>query len=185
MCRFSGSFVSDSFDPMDCCPPGFSWPSDFPGENWCGFPFSPPGDLPNPGIELESPAGPTLAGGFFTPEPPWEPHILTQVRLNSYGKVSSKCPVWSLGTALYSVCDSVWASVPSSMGYPMSHHQPWVRACHVSECPARACSVSVRYLSALQCGHSLLGTLSLPLTSAQAEGQPLVQGSPQIGRAHV
>ena len=116
--------------------------------------------------------------GFFTPEPPWEPHILTQVRLNSYGKVSSKCPVWSLGTALYSVCDSVWASVPSSMGYPMSNHQPWVRACHVSECPARACSVSVRYLSALQCGHSLLGTLSLPLTSAQAKGQPLVQGSP-------
>ena len=39
-------------------------------------------------------------------------------------------------------------------------------------------SVSVRYLSASQHGHSLLGTLSLPLTSAQAEGQPLVQGSP-------
>ena len=163
---------------MDCSLPGSSVHGIFQARTleWVASPLS--GDLPNPGIELESPAGPTLAGGFFTPEPPWEPHILTQVRLNSYGKVSSKCPVWSLGTALYSVCDSVWASVPSSMGYPMSNHQPWVRACHVSECPARACSVSVRYLSALQCGHSLLGTLSLPLTSAQAKGQPLVQGSP-------
>ena len=30
---------------------------------WSGLPFSPPGDLPNPGIELMSPA---LAGRFFT-----------------------------------------------------------------------------------------------------------------------
>ena len=33
--------------------------------NWLLFP--PPGDFPNPGVELESPA---LAGGFFTTEPP-------------------------------------------------------------------------------------------------------------------
>ena len=30
---------------------------------WSGLPFPSPGDLPNPGIELTSPA---LAGGFFT-----------------------------------------------------------------------------------------------------------------------
>ena len=36
-------------------------------EYWSGLPFLPLGDLPNPGIELESPAG---AGGFFTTEPP-------------------------------------------------------------------------------------------------------------------
>ena len=34
------------------------------------MPFSPPGDLPDPTIELESPA---LAGGFFTTEPPGSP----------------------------------------------------------------------------------------------------------------
>ena len=34
---------------------------------WSGFPFPPPGDLPDPGIEPMSPA---LAGGFFTTEPP-------------------------------------------------------------------------------------------------------------------
>ena len=38
---------------MNCSPPG--------------LPFLPPGDLPHPGIELESPA---LAGGFFTTERP-------------------------------------------------------------------------------------------------------------------
>ena len=35
-------------------------------EHWRGLPFPFPGDLPNSGIELTSPA---LAGGFFTTEP--------------------------------------------------------------------------------------------------------------------
>ena len=33
-------------------------------EYWTGLPSPSPGDLPNPGIELQSPA---WAGGFFTP----------------------------------------------------------------------------------------------------------------------
>ena len=32
-------------------------------EYWSGLPFPPPGDVPNPGIEPESPA---LVDGFFT-----------------------------------------------------------------------------------------------------------------------
>ena len=36
-------------------------------EYWCGLPFPSPGDLPNQGIEPESPL---LAGEFFTTEPP-------------------------------------------------------------------------------------------------------------------
>ena len=36
-------------------------------EYWGGLPFLTPGDLPNPGIE---PVFPSLAGGFFTMEPP-------------------------------------------------------------------------------------------------------------------
>ena len=35
-------------------------------EYWGGLPCPPPRDLPNPGIEPESPVSPTLAGGFFT-----------------------------------------------------------------------------------------------------------------------
>ena len=34
---------------------------------WSGLPGSPPGDLPDPGIEPTP--FPTLAGGFFTTEP--------------------------------------------------------------------------------------------------------------------
>ena len=36
-------------------------------EYWTGLPFFPPGDLPDPGIELASPA---LAVGFLTTETP-------------------------------------------------------------------------------------------------------------------
>ena len=37
-----------------------------------GLPFPAPGDLPNQGIE---PAPPTLAGRFFTTEPPGKPSM--------------------------------------------------------------------------------------------------------------
>ena len=39
-------------------------------EYWSGLPCPPPGDLPNTGIKLVSPA---LAGGFLTTEPPEKP----------------------------------------------------------------------------------------------------------------
>ena len=41
-----------------------------PQEYWSGLPFPTPGDLPDPGIEPESPA---LASKFFTTEPPGKP----------------------------------------------------------------------------------------------------------------
>ena len=56
--------MSDSFVAPwtgDCQSPlsvGFS-----KQENWSGLPFPPPGDLPDPGIKLRSPA---YADGFFT-----------------------------------------------------------------------------------------------------------------------
>ena len=51
------------------CPWGFSRQ-----EYWSWLPFPPPGDLPNSGIEHASPVVPTLAGGFFTTEPPGRCH---------------------------------------------------------------------------------------------------------------
>ena len=42
-------------------------------EYWSELPFPPPGDLPNPGIQPESPMFLALAGGFFTTEPPGKP----------------------------------------------------------------------------------------------------------------
>ena len=43
-------------------------------EYWSGLAFLSPGDLSDPGIELLSP---TLAGRFFTTEPPGKPFIST------------------------------------------------------------------------------------------------------------
>ena len=48
---------------MDCSLPGSSVHRQ---EDWVGCHFFLHGDLPDPGIESESPA---LAGGFFTAEP--------------------------------------------------------------------------------------------------------------------
>ena len=46
----------------------------FRQEYWSGWPFPPPGDLPDPGTEPESSVSPTPAAGFFTTEPPeWSP----------------------------------------------------------------------------------------------------------------
>ena len=66
------SVMFDSLDAMDCSPPGFSvhgipqtW------QYWSGLPCPPPGDLPDPGIELTS-LFPALASGFFTTSTTWE-----------------------------------------------------------------------------------------------------------------
>ena len=47
---------------------GFSWQ-----EYWSRLGFPPPGDLPDPGIELTTPVALALAGGFFTTASPGNP----------------------------------------------------------------------------------------------------------------
>ena len=42
-------------------------------EYWSGLPFPPLGNLPDPGMEPESPASPVIAGIFFTTAPPGKP----------------------------------------------------------------------------------------------------------------
>ena len=39
---------------------------------WGGLPCPPPGDLPYPGIKLESVMSPALTAGFFTINATWE-----------------------------------------------------------------------------------------------------------------
>ena len=50
-------------------------------EYWSGLPFPSLGDLPDPGMEPESPASPALAGGFFTMEPPGKPQSVNPIFL--------------------------------------------------------------------------------------------------------
>ena len=47
-------------DPTHCSPPGSSLHGIFQVRIWSGLPFPPPGDLPNPGIELASLVSPVL-----------------------------------------------------------------------------------------------------------------------------
>ena len=42
-------------------------------ESWSGLPCPPPGDLPDPGIELASLSSSALAGGFFPLVPAGKP----------------------------------------------------------------------------------------------------------------
>ena len=53
-------------------------------ENWSGLPFSTPGYLFDLGIELDSPASPTLAGGFFTALLPEKPNMTNCICNNAY-----------------------------------------------------------------------------------------------------
>ena len=54
-------------DAMVCSPPGSSVHGIFQQESWSGVPFSSPGDLPNPEIELGSPV---LQADALPSEPP-------------------------------------------------------------------------------------------------------------------
>ena len=62
-------------DPVDYSPPGYSVCGIFQAKTLEWLPLPPPGDLPNPGIEPESPAAPALAGSFFITEPSGKPSV--------------------------------------------------------------------------------------------------------------
>ena len=50
-------------------------------EHWIEFPFSSPGDLPNPGIE---PGSPTLQAGSLPSKPPGRPLLIRILMDNSH-----------------------------------------------------------------------------------------------------
>ena len=91
-------------------------------EYWSGLPSPPRGDLPSPGIEPASPVSPSLAGRFFTPDPPEKPYKNVQRILKGYLRAEDKLcrvphpQIWGLGlTAAH------WA-VDRSAGWP---RQSW------------------------------------------------------------
>ena len=62
-------------DPMDFSLPDSSLSMEFSRQEcWSGLPFSSPGDLPDPGIEPESPA---LQAYCLSSEPPRKPRYLS------------------------------------------------------------------------------------------------------------
>ena len=62
---------------------GFSWQ-----EYWSGLSFPPPSDLPETGVEPESPAASALAGRFF--EPPGKPNMYNTVCQSCLSEIARK-----------------------------------------------------------------------------------------------
>ena len=103
-------------------------------EYWSRMQFPTPGDLPDPGIKLTSPAGVScIAGRFFTTGPPGEPQLLWK---DSDACIRWLCistrEGWSLLCTVPCVCSVVstcfvtpWTAalqVPLSMGFPRQEY---------------------------------------------------------------
>ena len=100
------------YDPMDCNPPcssvGFSRQ-----EHWSGLPFSSPGDLPDPGVKLVSPAPPTYICKW----------ILYQL-----SHLGSPCVHAKLLHSCLTLCDPVDCSLPGSyvLGILQARELEWI-----------------------------------------------------------
>ena len=84
---------------MDCSSPSSSVQGLSRQEYWSGLPFSPPGDLLNPGIKPVSLMSPALACGFFTTSATWEapfPSTLIPLKIEQEDRVK---------LCRYSLCD--------------------------------------------------------------------------------
>ena len=64
---------------------GFPWQ-----EYQSRLPLPTPGDLPNPGMGPPSPASPTLAGRFFTTEPPGKPEFSCAIKCQHFNLFTYK-----------------------------------------------------------------------------------------------
>ena len=119
-------------NPMHCAPPGSSAYGISRQEHWSGLPFPSPGDLPDPGLEPESPA---LAGRLSTTEPgtasPEKPQRNRHSNLN-LSSGNSCCSWGSHGKITGVVCHSLlqWATFcqtsppwPVHLGWP---HVEWL-----------------------------------------------------------
>ena len=77
VCARAHLVVSDSFVTPRTVARQASLSAEFSKQEYCGeLPFSTPGNIPNPGIELASLASPALTGRFFTTVPPGKPSPL-------------------------------------------------------------------------------------------------------------
>ena len=97
-------------------------------EYWSGLPFPSPGDLPNPGIKLMSPA---LPGGFFTNEPSGKPQRFGHAFIQSETSPHGLTAYWVL-PSYFPFLQEVWATSSLDPG-KVSHgagdqNKTWLQA---------------------------------------------------------
>ena len=76
MCARTHSVVSDSVTPWTVALQAPLSTQFSRQKYWSGFSFPPPGDLPDPGIELATLVSPGLAGIFFITNATWEAQVV-------------------------------------------------------------------------------------------------------------
>ena len=92
-------------------------------ERCSGLPFPPQGDLPNPGIKPMSAVSPTLAGRFFTTEPPEKPPKWYESENVSFSVNPTLCNPMDYspsGSSVHRILQAKileWVTMPFSRGY--------------------------------------------------------------------
>ena len=98
----------------------------FPRQDyWSGLPFSPPGDLSDPGIEPVSLLSPVLAGGFLPLVPPGKPPGYS--KSFNFVLVLRRQSIWFLRAATQGTCRAVshsriakrWKTSSSEISEPL------------------------------------------------------------------
>ena len=84
--------MSTLCDPMDCSPPGSSVRGIFQQEYWSGWPFIPPGDLPDTGIKPVSPVSPALQADSLSTEPSGKQINYTSIKKIKINGIFHKVP---------------------------------------------------------------------------------------------
>ena len=94
-------------------------------EYWSGFPFTPPGDLPDAGIKPVSPVSPALAAGLFITVLPGE-HLQASSHPGAAqhhgadygvpGRCRKTCPISRLSNCLITCCDTLYCCFCDTIG---------------------------------------------------------------------
>ena len=121
---FSHQVMSDSFATLWTVAHQDLLSLGFPRrEYWSRMPFPAPGDLPDPGIELTSPASIScIAGRFFSTEPPGKPQLLQK---NPNMRIRRSCASTGGELGLCFVLHCLCSVVSSCFV------TPWTEACQI------------------------------------------------------
>ena len=113
------SVTSDSLQPYNCSPHVSSVHGIFKARILQWVVISSSGHLPNPGIEPVYHASPSLSGGFFTTEPPWETPTTCYIRFGCI--LSHFSHIW-----LFATLRTIAHQAPLSMGFSRQEYWGWL-----------------------------------------------------------
>ena len=129
--------LCNSMDGSHQAPLSMGWSRQ---KHWCGLSFPPPGYLPDPGTEPQSPASPALASRFSTTEPPGTAYIFYTIPLISIstkrqqvtddsGRIHLQCRRPELNSWIRNISWK-WEWLPSPVSLPGEFHRQRSLACY-------------------------------------------------------